>query len=63
MLMQCPSELKFLPYSLGSFFRFKKIFLGLSVPELNVSTQIIERGRRSKEGIRFMRIRSKILTW
>ena len=49
MLMQCPSELDFLPYSLGSFFRSKNIFLGLPVPDLNVCSRIIERGIRSEE--------------
>ena len=62
MVMHCPCELIFLPYSSGSFI-IQESFLRLSVPELNVSSQIIERGRRSKEGIRFIRISSKYLTW
>ena len=49
MLMQCPSELNFLPYSLGSFFSIEGNFLGLPVPDLNVCSRIIERGMRSEE--------------
>ena len=49
MLMQRPSELNFLPYSLESFFSIEEIFLGLPVPDLNVCSRIIERGIRSEE--------------
>ena len=49
-------------FCLGSFFWLKKN-LGLPIPDLNVCSRVIERGIRSDEWIRFIGIRSKVLTW